>query len=99
MAGDPAAPAGRSGRIKLNSPPSGEIPDARIVEGEVLLQALKQAGDFHVGEARDSAGQILHLVTQFFIDAPRRVPWFSLRSCLSLEIGLDKIPSRSTSHP
>ena len=37
-----------------------------------FVTGLKQAGDFHVGQTGDSAGEILHLIREFFVDAPRR---------------------------
>src|SRR5258707_5887885 len=34
--------------------------------------SLKQAGDLYAGDSGNAAGEILHLVGEFFIDAPRR---------------------------
>src|SRR5258708_40361381 len=37
-----------------------------------LQIGLKQTGDLHVCQAGNTAGEILHLVGEFFVDAPGR---------------------------
>src|SRR6266404_6034099 len=47
--------------------------EIKIARGKIVrgLSALKQAWDFHVGQAGNAAGEILHLIGELFIDAPR----------------------------
>src|ERR1700680_891144 len=42
-----------------------------ILVGGILVERLKETGNFQSGEARNVARNILHLASQFFVDPPR----------------------------
>src|SRR5260370_40291907 len=59
------------GRVRSSQRGIREVRRGKEIWPGKLLR-LKQSGDFHAGHSGNAAGEIFHLVGEFFIDAPRR---------------------------